>query len=116
MTPKMTARNVSVHYGSKLAIDDVSIDIEMDRVVAFIGPSGCGKSTFLRTLNRMNDTVANPSLKTKAPEAAAFLEKLSWSAEEVGAVMLSIRDGVKPDEAAKQWIEKNPDRVAEWLK
>ena len=62
------------------------------------------------------DTVANPGLEAKAPEAAAFLKKLSWSAEEVGAVMLSIRDGVKPDEAAKQWIEKNPERVAEWLK
>ncbi len=63
MTPKMTARNVSVHYGPKLAIDDVSIDIEQDRVVAFIGPSGCGKSTFLRTLNRMNDTVASARVK-----------------------------------------------------
>ncbi|UCJ17377.1 glycine betaine ABC transporter substrate-binding protein [Pseudomonas sp. MM211] len=62
------------------------------------------------------DTVANPGLEAKAPEAAAFLKKLSWSAEEVGAVMLSIRDGVKPEEAAKQWIAKNPDRVAEWLK
>lgn len=61
------------------------------------------------------DTVANPGLEAKAPEAAAFLKKLSWSAEEVGAVMLSIRDGVKPEEAAKQWIDKNPDRVAEWL-
>ncbi len=57
--PKITARNVNVFYGEKQAIDDVSIDIEMDRVVAFIGPSGCGKSTFLRTLNRMNDTVAS---------------------------------------------------------
>ncbi|MBB4085835.1 phosphate ABC transporter ATP-binding protein, PhoT family [Sphingomonas carotinifaciens] len=57
--PKMAARNVNVFYGDKQAIDDVSIDIEMDRVVAFIGPSGCGKSTFLRTLNRMNDTVAS---------------------------------------------------------
>ncbi|MFS0770731.1 phosphate ABC transporter ATP-binding protein PstB [Sphingomonas sp. 1P08PE] len=56
---KMTARNVHVHYGAKQAIDDVSIDIEQDKVVAFIGPSGCGKSTFLRTLNRMNDTVAS---------------------------------------------------------
>ncbi|WP_112381018.1 phosphate ABC transporter ATP-binding protein PstB [Sphingomonas carotinifaciens] len=55
----MAARNVNVFYGDKQAIDDVSIDIEMDRVVAFIGPSGCGKSTFLRTLNRMNDTVAS---------------------------------------------------------
>jgi phosphate transport system ATP-binding protein len=54
---KMTARNVSVSYGSKLAIDNVSIDVDQDEVVAFIGPSGCGKSTFLRTLNRMNDTV-----------------------------------------------------------
>lgn len=62
------------------------------------------------------DTVANPGLEAKAPEAAAFLKKISWSAEEVGAVMLLIRDGVKPDEAAKQWIAKNPDRVAEWLK
>ncbi len=58
-SPKMTARNVNVHYGAKQAIDDVSIDIEQDKVVAFIGPSGCGKSTFLRTLNRMNDTVAS---------------------------------------------------------
>jgi phosphate transport system ATP-binding protein len=56
---KMTARNVSVAYGSKIAIDDVSIDVDQDEVVAFIGPSGCGKSTFLRTLNRMNDTVAS---------------------------------------------------------
>jgi phosphate transport system ATP-binding protein len=56
---KMTARNVSVSYGSKLAINDVSIDVDQDEVTAFIGPSGCGKSTFLRTLNRMNDTVAS---------------------------------------------------------
>ncbi len=55
--PKMTARHVNVFYGPKQAIDDVSIDIEVDHVTAFIGPSGCGKSTFLRTLNRMNDTI-----------------------------------------------------------
>ncbi|MGH6780953.1 MAG: phosphate ABC transporter ATP-binding protein PstB, partial [Sphingomonadaceae bacterium] len=57
--PKMTARDVSVFYGDKRAIDNVSIDVDMDHVTAFIGPSGCGKSTFLRTLNRMNDTVAS---------------------------------------------------------
>lgn len=56
-TLKMTARNVDVYYGAKQAIDNVSIDIGMDHVTAFIGPSGCGKSTFLRTLNRMNDTI-----------------------------------------------------------
>src|SRR5688500_520111 len=55
--PKMTARKVSVFYGEKKAVDEVSIDIHREHVTAFIGPSGCGKSTFLRTLNRMNDTI-----------------------------------------------------------
>lgn len=58
-TPKMSARNVNVFYGEKQAIQNVSIDVDTDNVTAFIGPSGCGKSTFLRTLNRMNDTVAS---------------------------------------------------------
>ena len=56
-TPKMTARNVDVFYGDKQAINNVSIDVNMDAVTAFIGPSGCGKSTFLRCMNRMNDTI-----------------------------------------------------------
>ena len=55
---KIAARNVNVFYGAKQAINDVSIDISTGVVTAFIGPSGCGKSTFLRTLNRMNDTIA----------------------------------------------------------
>jgi phosphate transport system ATP-binding protein len=54
---KMRAREVSVFYGDKKALDSVSIDIPTEFVTAFIGPSGCGKSTFLRTLNRMNDTI-----------------------------------------------------------
>jgi phosphate transport system ATP-binding protein len=54
---KMKVRSVSVFYGAKKAVDDVSIDIGTEHVTAFIGPSGCGKSTFLRTLNRMNDTI-----------------------------------------------------------
>ncbi len=54
---KISANKVSVFYGEKKAIDEVSIDIHTKYVTAFIGPSGCGKSTFLRTLNRMNDTI-----------------------------------------------------------
>src|SRR3546814_768442 len=57
--PKMKAEGVDVFYGDKQAIKDVSIDVGTDLVTAFIGPSGCGKSTFLRSLNRMNDTVAS---------------------------------------------------------
>ena len=56
---KMSAKNVSIFYGEKKAIDDVSINIPTKYVTAFIGPSGCGKSTFLRALNRMNDTIAS---------------------------------------------------------
>jgi phosphate transport system ATP-binding protein len=55
--PKMSMRNVNVFYGDKQAIHNVSVDIAKNEVIAMIGPSGCGKSTFLRTLNRMNDTV-----------------------------------------------------------
>ena len=54
---KISARNVDVFYGEKQAIYDVSLDIGKNEVIALIGPSGCGKSTFLRTLNRMNDTI-----------------------------------------------------------
>ncbi len=55
--PVFSCRNVSVHYGSKQGIKDVSIDVGRRQVLAMIGPSGCGKSTFLRCLNRMNDTI-----------------------------------------------------------
>ena len=59
LAAKMRTRDVSIFYGDKKAIDDVSIDIQTEFVTAFIGPSGCGKSTFLRSLNRMNDTIAS---------------------------------------------------------
>jgi len=54
---KVRARDVSVFYGEKQALFDVSIDIRPRQVTALIGPSGCGKSTFLRCINRMNDTI-----------------------------------------------------------
>ncbi len=57
--PIMTCRDVTVRYGDKRAINNVSIDIGYNEVLAMIGPSGCGKSTFLRCLNRMNDTIEN---------------------------------------------------------
>lgn len=60
---KISARNVDVFYGEKQAIYDVSLDIGENEVIALIGPSGCGKSTFLRTLNRMNDTIDICSVK-----------------------------------------------------
>jgi phosphate transport system ATP-binding protein len=55
--PAIKSRDVSVYYGDKRALYDVSLDIGKNEVIALIGPSGCGKSTYLRCLNRMNDTI-----------------------------------------------------------
>ena len=60
---KMRASELTVSYGEKVAIRDVGIDVHANQVLALIGPSGCGKSTFLRSLNRMNDTVAGAVVK-----------------------------------------------------
>jgi phosphate transport system ATP-binding protein len=55
--PAFAVKNVSMWYGAKPAIKNVTIDIPAKRVTAIIGPSGCGKSTFLRCLNRMHELV-----------------------------------------------------------
>jgi phosphate transport system ATP-binding protein len=55
--PVFRCRGVSVFYGRKQALSNVSLEIGKRQVLAMIGPSGCGKSSFLRCLNRMNDTI-----------------------------------------------------------
>lgn len=54
---KISTKDVHVYYGETEAIKGIDLDIYQNEVISFIGPSGCGKSTFLRTLNRMNDTI-----------------------------------------------------------
>jgi len=54
---QIQADDVSVFYGDKQALFNVSLDIEQHAVTSLIGPSGCGKSTFLRCFNRMNDVI-----------------------------------------------------------
>lgn len=56
---EISVRGLNFLYGSTIALKDVSLDIPKNKITALIGPSGCGKSTFLRTLNRMNDTIKN---------------------------------------------------------
>jgi phosphate transport system ATP-binding protein len=53
----LEARAVDVYYGTYRAVHDINMDIEENKITAFIGPSGCGKSTMLRAFNRMNDLV-----------------------------------------------------------
>jgi phosphate transport system ATP-binding protein len=54
---KINVRGLDFFYGRAQALYGLSLDVPERIVMAFIGPSGCGKSTFLRTLNRMNDTI-----------------------------------------------------------
>jgi phosphate transport system ATP-binding protein len=101
--PKMTARGVSVFYGANKAIDDVSIDVSREHVTAFIGPSGCGKSTFLRTLNRMNDTI--PSARV---EGQIALDGEDIYAASMDVVQLRARVGMvfqKPNPFPKSIYE-----------
>lgn len=62
---KVSVRHMNFFYGRTQALHDISLDIPERIVMAFIGPSGCGKSTFLRTLNRMNDTIAGTRVEGK---------------------------------------------------
>ena len=54
---KIEIGNLNLYYDDLHALKDVNLNIEANRITAFIGPSGCGKSTLLKTLNRMNDLV-----------------------------------------------------------
>jgi phosphate transport system ATP-binding protein len=56
-------RGVSVFYGAKQALAPFTMKIYRNLITALIGPSGCGKTTFLRSLNRMNDSVASFKLE-----------------------------------------------------
>lgn len=52
---EIEVNNLSFYYGDKLAVKNVTLDIEKNKITALIGPSGCGKTTLLRCFNRMHD-------------------------------------------------------------
>ena len=56
-------RDLAISYGNHLAVDGVTMQIQSNVVTALIGPSGCGKTTFLRSLNRMNDSIPGFSIR-----------------------------------------------------
>ena len=57
MGQRIDVNHLNIFYGDFLAVEDVNINIEPNKVTAFIGPSGCGKSTVLRTLDRMHEII-----------------------------------------------------------
>ena len=62
---KLQASRINFYYGSFHALHDISLEMRKNQITALIGPSGCGKSTFLRTLNRINETIRHSRVEGK---------------------------------------------------
>ena len=59
-------KDFSIYYGNFMAVKNIALNIEINRITAIIGPSGCGKSTLLRALNRMNDLILTSRVEGRA--------------------------------------------------
>ena len=86
---KIQAEDVSVFYGEKQALFNVSLDIENYAVTSLIGPSGCGKSTFLRCFNRMNDVIPHCRVT-----GSIRIDGIDLNSAEVDPVLLRARVGM----------------------
>jgi phosphate transport system ATP-binding protein len=87
--PVFEIEKLTVRYGGKLAVHDVSFDITEKRITALIGASGCGKSTFIRSLNRMNDLIPSATV-----EGSVRYHGQNLYASEVDAVQVRKRIGM----------------------
>lgn len=102
-TVKIVTDHLDFYYGSFHALQSVSLDIEVNQVMALIGPSGCGKSTYLRCLNRMNDLI--PGIRV---EGKILLDGEDIYASQVDVVTLRRRVGMvfqKPNPFPKTIFE-----------
>jgi phosphate transport system ATP-binding protein len=89
MQNKMDIRDLDFYYGSFQALKGINLEIKERQITALIGPSGCGKSTFLRTLNRMNDTIPETRV-----EGRVLLDGEDIYAPETDVVQLRRRVGL----------------------
>ncbi|MEM7482532.1 MAG: phosphate ABC transporter ATP-binding protein PstB [Acidobacteriota bacterium] len=87
--PIFQIRDLSLYYGTKQALRDISLDIPEKQITAFIGPSGCGKSTLLRCLNRLNDLVDIARI-----EGEVLFEGENLYAEDIDVYLLRKRIGM----------------------
>jgi phosphate transport system ATP-binding protein len=85
----MQSVNLNAWFGSKQALNDISISLKANAVTAIIGPSGCGKSTFIRTLNRMHELVPNAKISGQV-----LLDNEDIYAPTVDAVIIRRRVGM----------------------
>jgi phosphate transport system ATP-binding protein len=81
--PAIRIRRLSLWYGEKQTLHDITLDLAERRITAFIGPSGCGKSTLLRCLNRMNDLVADARVEGDVRFGDRSVFDPSWDVHEL---------------------------------
>ncbi|MCB0726906.1 MAG: phosphate ABC transporter ATP-binding protein [Ignavibacteriae bacterium] len=86
---KIYTKDLNLYYGSNRALKDVTIGIDENKITSLIGPSGCGKSTFLRTLNRLNDTIDNVKI-----EGDVMIDDINIYDKNVDVVALRKRVGM----------------------
>ena len=86
---KISVKDLSLFYGTKQALNKITVDIPEKQVTAFIGPSGCGKSTFLRTLNRMNDLIDKVRI-----EGSVTIDEINIYHKNIDVVQLRKRVGM----------------------
>ncbi|MEO6694688.1 MAG: phosphate ABC transporter ATP-binding protein PstB [Ignavibacteria bacterium] len=86
---KIRTKDLNLYYGDNQALKNVTIIIDENKVTSLIGPSGCGKSTFLRTLNRLNDTIDNVRI-----EGDVFIEGINIYDKNVDVVSLRKKVGM----------------------
>lgn len=97
------AHNLHVYYGDFLAVKDVNLNIERQKITAIIGPSGCGKSTVIRAFNRMNELV--PTVRT---EGGVYFQEKNIYDRDVDPVEVRRRIGMvfqKPNPFPKSIYE-----------
>lgn len=81
--PLIQVENLTLHYGSKPALENVSLDIYQGCITALIGPSGCGKTSFLSVLNRLTDMIPGCSVSGKVHFDAIDLRNPALDTQEL---------------------------------
>lgn len=127
-------RNINLFYSENHAIRNIDMDIQRNKITAFIGPSGCGKSTFIRILNRMNDLIPeckitgdvlfeNTNSYAKDYDVIELRTKIGMVFQKPNPFPMSIYDniaygprcqGVKDKNQLDQMVEESLKRAALW--
>jgi phosphate transport system ATP-binding protein len=115
---KLQAVDVNFFYGSFQALHGISLDIRETRITALIGPSGCGKSTFLRTLNRISETIRQTRMEGRITLDGENIESLDVTnlRRRVGMVFQRPNpfNGLHRDRPLKEVVEHSLHRAALW--